>query len=157
MFNALALIYKNFDEDTVKMPDNKMSREDLAERIVIAPFHRWLGLKLTNMDEKGIELMVPWREEFVVNVELGYTHGGVLATLIDVAADYAIAAKLGRPVPTIDMRVDYHRPAFKGNLIVKAQALKLGGSFCTGEAQVYDEKDKLLASGRGVYLSVPLG
>ena len=139
------------------MPKNKMSREELAERVVVAPFHQWLGLELTNMDEKGIELTVPWREEFVVNVELGYTHGGILATLIDVAADYAIAAKLGRPVPTIDMRVDYHRPAFQGNLIVKAQALKLGGNFCTGEAQVYDEKGKLLASGRGVYLSVPLG
>ena len=145
-----------FGEDKVRMPENKMSREELTERIIVAPFHQWLGLQLTHMDEMGIELTVPWRKEFVVNVELGYTHGGVLATLIDVAADYAIAAKLGRPVPTIDMRVDYHRPAFKGNLIVKAQTLKLGRNFCTGEAQVYDEKGKLLASGRGVYLSVPL-
>ena len=151
------LDFKIFNGKAVRMPENKMSREELAERIVIAPFHQWLGLELTAMDEKGIDLTVPWRKEFVVNVELGYTHGGILATLIDVAADYAIAAKLGRPVPTIDMRVDYHRPAFQGNLIVKAQALKLGGNFCAGEAQVHDEKDKLLASGRGVYLSAPLG
>ena len=139
------------------MPKNKMSRDELAKRITLAPFHQWLGLKLTAMDENGIELMVPWREEFVVNVDLGYTHGGILATLIDVAADYAIAAKLGRPVPTIDMRVDYHRPAFQGDLIVRANVLKLGSNFSTGEAQVADNKGKLLASGRGVYLSVPLG
>lgn len=139
------------------MSENKMSRDELAARITVAPFHQWLGLELTGMDEKGIELTAPWREEFVVNVDLGYTHGGILAALIDVAADYAIAAKLGRPLPTIDMRVDYHRPAFQGNLIVEARVLKLGGNFCTGEARVHDEKGKLLASGRGVYLSAPLG
>ena len=47
------------------------------------------------------------------------------------------------------------RAAMQGELTVKAQALKLGGSFSTGEAQVYDEKGKLLASGRGVYFSAP--
>jgi len=137
------------------MPENKMTQAELAERLTVAPFHKWLGLELTAMDEDGITIQVPWREEFVVNVEVGYTHGGVLATLIDVAADYAIAAKIGRPVPTIDMRVDYHRPAMQGILTVKAQAVKLGGQFSTGDAQVYDDKGKLLASGRGVYLTTP--
>ncbi|MDD9878300.1 MAG: PaaI family thioesterase [Magnetovibrio sp.] len=137
------------------MPENKMTEAELAERLRVAPFHKWLGLELTEMTEDGIEIRVPWREEFVVNVDVGYTHGGILATLIDVAADYAIAAKLGRPVPTIDMRVDYHRAAMKGDLVVHAQALKLGGSFSTGEAQVYDEAGKLLASGRGVYFTAP--
>ncbi len=139
------------------MRENKMSFEELSERISVAPFHKWLGIVLTDVNQEGIELGVPWRSEFVVNVELGYTHGGILAALIDVAADYAIAAKIGRPVPTIDMRVDYHRPAFKGDLIVKAKVLKLGSNFCNAEAQVYDKKGKNLASGRGVYLSAPLG
>ncbi len=137
------------------MPENKMSREELAERMTVAPYHKWLGVELTGYDEDGIEVTVPWREEFVVNVTVGYTHGGILAALIDMAADYAIAAKLGRAIPTIDMRVDYHRPAMQGKLIVKAQALKMGSVFSTGEAQVYDEKGKLLASGRGVYLTAP--
>ena len=139
------------------MLENKMSVDELSERISVAPFHKWLGIVLTDMNQEGIELGVPWRPEFVVNVELGYTHGGILAALIDVAADYAIAVKIGRPVPTIDMRVDYHRPAFKGDLIVKAKVLKLGSNFCNGEAQVYDKKGKNIASGRGVYLSAPLG
>jgi len=137
------------------MPENKMSFDELAQRLTVAPFHQWMGLKLVAMDEDEIVIEVPWREEFVVNVDVGYTHEGILATLIDVAPDYAIAAKLGRPVPTIDMRVDYHRAAMPGTLTVKAQALKLGGAFSTGEAQVYDEKGKLLASGRGVYFTTP--
>jgi len=132
-----------------------MTEAELAERLSVAPFHKWLGLELTEMTDDSIIIRVPWREEFVVNVDVGYTHGGILATLIDVAADYAIAAKLGRPVPTIDMRVDYHRAAMKGDLIVEAKALKLGAMFSTGEAWVYDEAGKLLASGRGVYFTAP--
>ena len=138
------------------MPENKMSKNDLADRIRIAPFHKWLGVELTGYDEKGIEVTVPWREEFVVNAQVGYTHGGILAALIDLAADYAIAAKLGQPVPTVDMRVDYHRPAMQGKLICAAQTLKLGSQFSSGESKIYDEAGKLLASGRGVYLTSSL-
>ncbi len=134
------------------MSENKMTFEALHERMLKAPFHRWLGLELKELNDDGIKVAVKWREEFVVNAERGYTHGGILATVIDIAADYALAAKLGRPVPTIDIRVDYHRPA-KGNLIVEARPIRLGAAFCTAEAEVYDESEKLVASGRGVYAS----
>ena len=113
------------------MVANKLNKEELQERIRQAPFHRWLDLNVTHVTEEGIVVSVGWREEFVVNAERGYSHGGILATVIDVAADYALAAKLGRPIPTIDMRVDYHRPAMQGELTAKARVIKLGGSFCT--------------------------
>src|SRR5215510_9117517 len=48
-----------------------------------------------------------WREECVVSVERRFTHGGILAALIDLAADWALVRQTGRGVPTIDMRVDY--------------------------------------------------
>jgi acyl-coenzyme A thioesterase PaaI-like protein len=43
----------------------------------------------------------------VVSVERRFTHGGILAALIDLAADWALVRQTGRGVPTIDMRVDY--------------------------------------------------
>ena len=135
------------------MVANKLNKEELQERIRQAPFHRWLDLNVTHVTEEGIVVSVGWREEFVVNAERGYSHGGILATVIDVAADYALAAKLGRPIPTIDMRVDYHRPAMQGELTAKARVIKLGGSFCIAEAEIFDVDTKLLASGRGVYYS----
>jgi uncharacterized protein (TIGR00369 family) len=76
-----------------------------------------------------------------------------LATIIDVAADYALAAKLGAPIPTVDLRIDYHRAALEGELTVKAKVIKIGRTFSTAEAYVYDSDGKLLASGRGVYHS----
>ena len=63
------------------------------------------------MTDDSIEIKAKWREEWVVNTERGYMHGGVLAALIDLAADWAMVKQTGRGVPTVDLRVDYHRPA----------------------------------------------
>jgi len=133
------------------MPENKLTKEQLQERALQAPFHQWLGLEVTGLTEEEVEFRVPWRDEFFVNVKAGYAHGGILSALIDMAADYALAAKLGRPYPTVDMRVDYHRAARVGPLIARARVVKLGSIVAVADASVYDEADNLLASGRGVY------
>ncbi len=137
------------------MAPNKMTEAELRQRIQMAPFHQWLGLDLVEMNDDGIKISLPWREEFVVNVDVGYTHGGILATVIDVAADYALTAKLGTPLPTVDLRVDYHRAAMQDTLTVEARVIKLGRTFSSAEAYVYDAESRLLASGRGVYHSLP--
>ena len=133
------------------MPENKMNRDQLQERLLQSPFHQWLALDVTEVNEEEIVIRVPWRSEFVVNVKAGYMHGGILATIIDVAGDYAVAAKLGRPFPTVDMRVDYHRAALEGDIFAQARVIKLGRLFAVAEASVLDADDNLLASGRAVY------
>src|SRR3974390_16102 len=91
-------------------------------------YHRWLGIKVTALHDDGIELTATWREEWVVNPERRYTQGGVLAALVDLAADWAMVKKTGRGVPTVDMRVDYHSPAMPGDLTLRGKALRMGGS-----------------------------
>ncbi len=129
--------------------------EKVQALITRAPFHQWLGLQVLAVSDDGIELKATWREEWVVNVERRYTHGGILAALVDLAADWALVKRTGRGVPTIDMRVDYHAAAMPGNLIVKGRVVRGGGQFSTAEAYVYDESGKLLASGRGTYFTAP--
>jgi len=136
-----------------------MSQEMTIERvqtmITRAPYHQWLGLKVNAVLDDGIELTATWREEWVVNPERRYTHGGVLATLIDLAADWAMIKKLGRPVPTIDLRVDFHSPALPGDLSCRGKIVKVGSRFSSSESFVFDTSGKLLASGRGTYFSAP--
>ena len=43
--------------------------------------------------------------------------------------------------------------AMPGPLLARARVIKLGGTLATAEAQLYDEHDALIASGRGVYLT----
>jgi uncharacterized protein (TIGR00369 family) len=132
-----------------------MTIERVQTMITRAPYHRWLGLKVNAVHEEGIELTATWREEWVVNPERRYTHGGVLAALIDLAADWAMIKTLGRPVPTIDLRVDFHSPAMPGDLTCRGKIIKVGNQFSSSESFVFDTSGRLLASGRGTYLSAP--
>jgi uncharacterized protein (TIGR00369 family) len=134
---------------------DELTAEKVQALITRAPFHQWLGLEVVALTGDGIELKAKWREEWVVNPERRYTHGGILAALIDLAADWALVKHTGRGVPTIDMRVDYHAAAMPGDLTIKGRAIKAGGQFSTAEAQVYDASGKLLASGRGTYFTAP--
>ncbi len=137
------------------MSEQAIGIEKLQELITRGPFNQWLNFTVTKVDAEGIEVRAAWREEWVVNPDRRYTHGGIVAAIIDVAADYAIAAKLGRPVPTIDMRVDFHKAAMPGDLTSKARVVRLGSQFSTAEASVYDKDGELVASGRGTYFTAP--
>ena len=127
----------------------EITLERVQELVTRGPFHQWLGLEVVAVHDDGIELTAKWREEWVVNKERSYTHGGILAALIDLAADWALVRQTGRGVPTIDMRVDYHRPAMPGDLIARGNAIRAGSQFSTAEAQIFDKDGRLLASGRG--------
>ena len=135
------------------MAGHKATLAELNERIKLGPYHQWLGVEVTQLTEKEVTYFIPFRNEMIVHPERHYTHGGILATIIDMAADYAIMAWAGRAVPTIDIRVDYHRAAIKCDMIAKARIIKLGRVYSTAEAEVYDPDGKMLASGRGTFLT----
>ncbi len=129
--------------------------EQVQALITRGPYHQWLGLTVLAVHDDGIEIRAKWREEWVVNPDRRYTHGGILATLVDIAADWAMLKQNGRPVPTIDLRVDYHRAAMPGDLTARGKVIRGGSQFATAEAQIFDQDNKLVASGRGTYFTTP--
>jgi uncharacterized protein (TIGR00369 family) len=135
------------------MSESRIDIDKLQLLITRGPFNRWLDFRILKSDEDGLELTAKWREEWVVNPDRRYTHGGILAAIVDTAADYAIAAELGRPVPTIDLRVDFHKAAMPGDLTAKARVVRMGSQYSTAEAHVYDKEGTLVASGRGTYFT----
>jgi uncharacterized protein (TIGR00369 family) len=132
-----------------------LTLEQVQALITRAPFHQWLGLTVLGVTDNSIEIKATWREEWVVNPERRYTHGGILAALIDLAADFAMIKQTGRGVPTIDMRVDYHRAAMPGDLIARGKVVRMGSQFSTAEAELIDKDGKVVASGRGTYFTAP--
>jgi uncharacterized protein (TIGR00369 family) len=135
------------------MSEETITIEKLQQLITQGPFNRWLNFVLVKAGDEGVEMKAAWREEWVVNPDRRYTHGGILAAIIDVAADYAIAARIGRPVPTIDLRVDYHKAASPGDITARARVVRLGRQYSTAEASLYDTQGALVASGRGTYFT----
>jgi len=135
------------------MSEEATGIDKLQALIARGPFNKWLNFTVLKAGDDGVEIKAGWREEWVVNPERRYTHGGILAAIIDVAADYAIAARLGRPVPTIDLRVDYHKAAMLGDVTAKARVVRMGSQYSTSEASLYDKEGELVASGRGTYFT----
>ena len=138
------------------MAGNVKTAEELQVRLVANHFNEWMVLKIINLDEEKIEITMRWREEMISNPKARVTHGGILGALVDVAADFMIAAKLGAPAPTVDMRVDYHRAASPGDLRAVGRIIRVGSTFSTAEAEAFDGDEKLVASGRGLYYTAPL-
>jgi uncharacterized protein (TIGR00369 family) len=130
-----------------------MTREEAQAIVDQGPYLRWLGIEVLSFEDKAVEIKAKWREEWVANPAVEQTQGGILAALIDFAADFALVPQLGRMVPTIDMRVDYHRMAKRGDLTVKGRVIKLGRRFSVCEAEIRDAGGELVASGRGTYFT----
>ena len=116
------------------------SAESVQALLTRGPFHQWLGLQVLRVGDGEIDIKATWRPEWVVNPDAGYTHGGILAALIDLCADWALVSTTGRGVPTIDMRVDYHRAAMKGDIVCKGKVVKGGKQFSVCEASLYNEQ-----------------
>lgn len=118
-----------------------------------SPFLSWIGLKVVALDADSIEATASWRPEWVANPVVGQTQGGIHAALIDFGANFALIRQMGGPVLTIDLAVDYHRVARKGDLTVRGKVVKFGRTVASSRAEVFDAEGRLIASGRGAFLS----
>ena len=118
-----------------------------------SPYMRFLGLKLEKSDKGRVELRLPFRDEFLRADGSDWLHGGVVSALIDIAGDYAVITETEVGVPTIDMRVDYLRPARRGDLLATARTLRVGRTVSVADVEVRDSQGTLVAVGRAVYAS----
>jgi len=68
-------------------------------------------------------MRVAYRAELVGNPETGVVHGGVITTLLDSVCGLAVFSSFTqmRPVATLDLRIDYLKPATPG-LDIRAEA-----------------------------------
>jgi uncharacterized protein (TIGR00369 family) len=130
-----------------------VTRETLEAMLLGSPFHEALGLRLEAFDAAAQNLTL--RAVFAPLVEratgTGQYHGGVIASLIDIAGDFALIAVLGYGVPTINFRVDYLRPAANTDLIARAQVRRAGRTVGVVDIEVVDAGSRLIALGRGCY------
>jgi uncharacterized protein (TIGR00369 family) len=130
-----------------------ISREKLEQMLSASPFHQLLGLKVEAVDAAAATLTL--RAVHGPQVErmpgTGQYHGGVIASLIDVAGDFALVAVLGFGVPTINFRVDYLRPAASTDLLALARVRRAGRSIGVVDIDVTDPAGQLIALGRGCY------
>jgi len=84
------------------------------------PHAQAIGLRVVDARPDEAWLEVPYSESLVGNPETGVVHGGVITTLLDNAAGTAVILALEEPrsIATLDLRIDYMKPATPGRDIV---------------------------------------
>lgn len=116
------------------------------------PFHDVLRPQPVSVDCEGtVVVLLPFRPEFGRGRDSPFYHGGVIASLVDLAAHAAIAVRVGRTVPTIDLRIDYLRAAPAGNLLATARLLIVGRSVGRADVEIQSAEGKVVAVGRGAF------
>ena len=81
-------------------------------------------------------------------------HGGPLAAFIDIVGDFAIGMMVGGGVPTMNLRIDYLKPAVGDAVIGAATVRRRGRSACVIDIDVTNEDGALVAIGRGTYVPI---
>ena len=126
-----------------------MSREQIQERMLQSNFNVFLGLKVISADPEKQEVVMRLKKRLEFERRGGQWHGGPIAGVIDTVGDYALAMMTGRPLPTINLRVDYLRPADSASLTVVARVRRSGKTVAVVDVEVSsDDSGVLVAIGR---------
>jgi uncharacterized protein (TIGR00369 family) len=118
----------------------------------------WLGLKFTDQGENWVELELPWRADLVGDSSGGVLASGPIISLMDMASGMAIwqASRTFNPVATLDLRVDYQRPAREGASVrgkVECYRRTRSAAFVRGIAHDGDPDDPV-AHVAGVFMTI---
>lgn len=84
----------------------------------------------------------------------GYTHGGVICTLMDTAMGMAALTMLEVEASstTVEIKVNMLRPVWRANLRADARVVNNGRTLQLLECDVWDERDKLIAKAMGTWM-----
>lgn len=141
-----------------------MLKQLFEEKIV---FNTVLGLKVTSIRPNGVEGRIEMKPELVGHYAYNRVHGGVISAALDAMAGLAVMAAVGarhmdEPPPkrlerfarlgTIDLRVDYLRPAIGVHFTVKAEVMRLGSRVASTRMEFYGPDGKLMSTGAGAYI-----
>ncbi|MGL5286075.1 uncharacterized domain 1-containing protein [Aeromonas sp. RU39B] len=131
------------------------------------PFSRLLGMRVTDFDLKRVELRINMDEKLIGNPFHNILHGGVTASLLDVAGGLVVVASCLEGVEdfsdfslqdrftrfgTIDLRVDYLRPGRGREFIATAHIIRAGNKVAVARMELHNEEGTHIAFGTGTYL-----
>jgi len=114
----------------------------------------WLGGKFTEVEEGTVAMEYIVRDNMLN--PLGSMHGGIMSLLIDEVMGAAVfSLGLKDFYTNINLALDFVRSAKQGEtIIVKASPVKVGRRVLTMKCDIYNEAQKLVASGSANYVTI---
>ncbi len=129
-----------------------MTHEKLRDFLREIPFNALVGLRLLRLHKDGITIGCQMRPELLNGA--GVLHGGVTATLADVAVGMALARHQGRfrAATTVELKINYLRPVRHGKITARAHLVKVGTRLCCGRVEIFDAERRPVAAALVTYM-----
>jgi uncharacterized protein (TIGR00369 family) len=138
--------------ESLRLSHQKASLSETRGFLAAVPFARLLGVEVQRTHADGVTLRCTLREELLNNV--GGLHGGVTATLVDIAVAMAVYHHFGRrrAITTVEMKVNYFRPVATGTVYARAHLLRVGRTLCVGRVDIVDDHQRAVGVGMATYM-----
>ena len=139
-------------------------RRLFEERIA---FNRVIGLRIGSVAPAGVTGRIEMRPELLGHDQHHRLHGGVISAALDAMAGLAVMAAIGArhmdeaplqrmhrfaKLGTIDLRVDYLRPAIGERFEMRAETMRLGSRVASARMEFTGPGGTLLATGSAAYI-----
>jgi acyl-coenzyme A thioesterase PaaI-like protein len=130
-------------------------------------FNQVIGLKIVSMAPELVVGAIEMQHQLIGHYSHQRLHGGVISAGLDAMGGLAVMAAIGArhldepplqrlqrfgKLGTIDLRVDYLRPAVGERFELRATVLRLGSRVATTRMEFFDADGKLLSTGSAAYI-----
>lgn len=134
---------------------NDGKREAARQFIAAIPYSRELGMTLEAIGDGVATISMPYDERLVGDPKTGVIHGGAVSALMDTCGGAAVMSHPRAPVgtATIDLRIDYMRPARPGDRITaRAECYNVTRSVAFIRATAFDgDAERPVATATGAF------
>jgi uncharacterized protein (TIGR00369 family) len=118
--------------------------------------NRLIGVEYHAHGPDWVELRLPWNERLVSDSETGILASGPIFTMMDMATSLSIWLARGefQPQATLDLRIDYLRPATPGEAVIgRGECYRLTRTIAFVRGQAHDgDPDRPVAHVAGTYM-----
>jgi uncharacterized protein (TIGR00369 family) len=126
------------------------------------PHNLALGIRILDVAPTGASFELPYDPRLIGNPETGTLHGGAITALLDACSGAAVFAALPSlvPIATLDLRIDYLKPAEPGKPVIgTATCYKMTRNVAFTRGHAYqDHPDNVIAHSVGTFmLSTKMG
>jgi len=126
----------------VSLTDSEKKAQIARQFIEMIPHSSALGMRLEEIGGGVAVISMPYDERFIGDPKTGVIHGGAVSALMDTCSGAAVMSHEAAPTitATIDLRIDYMRPATPGQRItVRAVCTHVTRSVAFVRAEAWDE------------------